>query len=424
MPGQSTRLTVFGLMVDAVTVEVAGLRAEGVRPLLMKGPLLAELYEGAARPYADTDLLVAPDAAAAAERLWARWASPRPSATRTSPTRWPATPGGASGRRGGPAPDAAAVSRAGRGVGRGVRGRADHRAWRRGGRGGGPETTALLAALHPLHHRMEELKPVRDLEAAVAGLPEEIWIAAAGLADRLGAGPAMAAGLRLVPEGQSWPGGWGSPPRSPPSCAARRGREPRGPGHRAPRRRPRDAGPREGAGPCAVAPPTAMRAWYSLARRGRAGLVAAYLLRAARVVSQVPSALGAWREARGAPDRRAPTAAASGWRAQTGTPVRARRRGRAHRRPALGLHALGHHGEVPVPGHVGTALTMAMSPSQVVELLDEGPVELEEVEWQAAQVGQRRLAGTEVVEGGRTPMSLTRVERAMEVSDGRAARSR
>ena len=146
---------------------------------------------------------------------------------------------------------------------------------------------------------MEELKPVRDLEAALAGLPEEAWLAAAGLAARLGAEQALAAGLRLVPEGQALADRLGLPADLTPRLALLAGGEnpvalgiERLAGARGARARARVLGR-------ALWPkPTAMRAWYALARRGRGGLAAAYLLRPVSLVSQVPSALGAWREAR------------------------------------------------------------------------------------------------------------------------------
>ena len=204
-PGQGTRLTVFGLMVDAVTVEVTtALRAAGVRPLLMKGPLLAELYEGAARPYADTDLLVAPDAAPEAERTLGSLGFSQAERDEDFPDplaghAWRRDTGGVVDLHRTLPLVAAAPAEVWEAVSEGAR------AISLGGEeveAVGPETTALLAALHPLHHRMEELKPVRDLEAAVSGLPEETWIAAAGLAARLGAEQALAAGLRLVSEGR------------------------------------------------------------------------------------------------------------------------------------------------------------------------------------------------------------------------------
>lgn len=300
--GQGARLTVFGLMVDAVTVEVAtAMRTAGVRPLLMKGPLLAELYDGAARPYADTDLLVAPGAAGEAERTlrslgfsqaerdedfpdplaghaWRRPGGGVVDLHRTLPLVWAA-----------PAEVWEAVSEGARVVSLG--GEEVETV--------GPDTTALLAALHPLHHRMEELKPVRDLEAAVSALPEEVWRSAARLAARLGAEQALAAGLRLVPEGRALADRLGLPTDLTPQLALLAGGEnpvalgiERLAGARGARARARVLAR-------ALWPkPTAMRAWYALARRGRAGLTAAYLMRPAWLLSQVPSALGAWREAR------------------------------------------------------------------------------------------------------------------------------
>ena len=53
------------LHVDSVTAEVVtAMRGAGIRPLLLKGPSIAAwLYgDGAARPYADSDLMVAPGA--------------------------------------------------------------------------------------------------------------------------------------------------------------------------------------------------------------------------------------------------------------------------------------------------------------------------------------------------------------------------
>ena len=56
------RTTALALAIDAVTAQVVtALRANGIRPLLLKGPSIAGwLYgDGAARPYGDSDLLVA-----------------------------------------------------------------------------------------------------------------------------------------------------------------------------------------------------------------------------------------------------------------------------------------------------------------------------------------------------------------------------
>jgi Uncharacterised nucleotidyltransferase len=58
------------LYVDVVTADVTKeLRARGVRSILLKGPAVAGwLYrDGTPRPYADTDLLIAPSNLAAAK---------------------------------------------------------------------------------------------------------------------------------------------------------------------------------------------------------------------------------------------------------------------------------------------------------------------------------------------------------------------
>ena len=64
MPDKSAARTaaIRALAADAVTCEVvAGLRAAGVEPVLLKGPTTADwLYPGELRSYNDTDLLVSP----------------------------------------------------------------------------------------------------------------------------------------------------------------------------------------------------------------------------------------------------------------------------------------------------------------------------------------------------------------------------
>ena len=65
----------------------------------------------------------------------------------------------------------------------------------------GPAARALHVALHAAQHGRSHPKPVQDLERAVAQLPRETWEHAARLARRLEAHEAMAAGLRLVPQG-------------------------------------------------------------------------------------------------------------------------------------------------------------------------------------------------------------------------------
>jgi hypothetical protein len=64
-----------------------------------------------------------------------------------------------------------------------------------------PEARALHIALHAIQHGATVAKPLHDLERAFAVLDEETWGAAAVLAERLDAMPALAAGLRLHPLG-------------------------------------------------------------------------------------------------------------------------------------------------------------------------------------------------------------------------------
>ncbi len=299
---EGARLTVFGLVVDSVTVEVTrALREAGVRSLLMKGPLLAELYRGEARPYADTDLLVAPGSAAASAGVLGSLGFHQSERDKD----FPKPLAGHAWRR----PDGSVVDL--------------HRSlplvsadpaevWTAVSEGSvsttlggvevetvGPDATALLAALHPLHHGMEEWKPIRDLQAALDHLPGPDWEAAARLAARLGALPALAAGLRLVPEGAILADELSLPTEITPELALLAGGE--NPVALGLDRLAGAPGARARAGLLARAllpTPAAMRNWHALARRGRPGLAAAYLLRPAWLATQAPAALSAWRAAR------------------------------------------------------------------------------------------------------------------------------
>ena len=72
---------------------------------------------------------------------------------------------------------------------------------------------------------------------------------------------------------------------------------------------------------------------------------------------------------------------------------------------ALGLDALGHHGQAEVMGQVddprgdATVVGMGVAP----EPLHEGPVDLHDVHGQPSEVGQRGVAGAEVVDGDEHP---------------------
>ena len=166
----------------------------------------------------------------------------------------------------------------------------------------GPETTALLAALHPLHHRMEELKPVRDLEAADRRAARgETWFAR-GRAGPRGWEPSRRSrrACGWCPRGRRWPGGWASTDELTPELALLAGGEnPVALGIERLAGAPGGRGRGRSSWPARCGPSrTAMRSWHALARRGRAGLAAAYLLRPFWLAAQAPAALGAWRAAR------------------------------------------------------------------------------------------------------------------------------
>ena len=66
-----------------------------------------------------------------------------------------------------------------------------------------PRASHSWPALHAAHHGRTYPRPLRDLERALDRLDRETWVAAARLAAELDAVEAFAAGLRLVPAGES-----------------------------------------------------------------------------------------------------------------------------------------------------------------------------------------------------------------------------
>jgi hypothetical protein len=200
--------------VDAATAEVlAAFEAAGVDALLLKGPALAALLytAGEQRSYSDTDLLVVPsqiDAAESALRAlgysnadsvtvtgvddvggvvhahtWMRMGSPDHSmidlhhwlaGAEASPiAAWEAlvvrrTWIQVGGRR------AAVLGRAGQ---------------------------AVHLALHAAQHGPAYGRPLDELALALERWSADVWDAAAELAEEIGATPAFAAGLRLLPRG-------------------------------------------------------------------------------------------------------------------------------------------------------------------------------------------------------------------------------
>ncbi len=197
------RAAALALRVDAVTAEiVSALRDAGVRPILLKGPSIAAwLYaDGPARPYRDTDLLLAPEALGRASRAL-RDAGFREQPGVSSYT-W--------------------FRRADRSVVDlhdtlfGVEADKAH-AWAllsketETMRIGTLEVETLshparllyvvLHAAQHASHRFEQ--PRKDLERALRHAGDQPWQEAAGLARRLRAVPTFATGLRLLPDGAS-----------------------------------------------------------------------------------------------------------------------------------------------------------------------------------------------------------------------------
>jgi hypothetical protein len=286
--------------IDALTAEVASaFTGEGIETLVLKGPVLARwLYPGEARPYVDSDLMVAPGNRARAVGALKRlgfvehrpW-MPTPLSLDIGRTTFSRSGGGGMvdlhcqlpGLDGDPD---AIWGRLSASAERQVIGGVELRVPDR-------DVVLLHVALHAAQHaNMVDGKPLEDLRRALACVKESEWSSALGLARAYRGVPAFAAGLRLLPEGGDLAcrldlGEEGSLKyallredviaeelyallsadagiRSKLTIAARRGF----PG------------------------PDYMRWWSPLARRGRRGLAGAYVWRAIWTIGQ---ALGATR---------------------------------------------------------------------------------------------------------------------------------
>jgi hypothetical protein len=156
----------------------------------------------------------------------------------------------------------------------------------------------MHAALHAAQHGGTG----RDLEVLERGLERveiEVWRAAADLAARLEAEPAFVQGLAMLPAGMELADRLGLDP--PPAIDV----ELRAAGAAEAltlSRLHRTRGPRARAALVwhkLFPPPTFMRKWSPLARRGRLGLAAAYIYRPVWVAGRAPRALRAWRSAQG-----------------------------------------------------------------------------------------------------------------------------
>jgi hypothetical protein len=294
------------MRVDLVTAEVGrAFEQAGVQAILLKGPSVAKhLYlDGTARPYGDSDLLIAEDQRPAAEAALERLGFQRHLDDRDTPgwhqvahhwirqadeaevdLHWTLTGVAAP-------PDALWTALAARTEPMRV---ADF-----GFEVLDPGGRALHVALHAAQHGAGRPRPLEDLRRALEHFGEPIWKEAARLAQELDALPAFGTGLRLLDEGRELADRLMVPAdtsveadllaTSPPPAAM-------GIEHLA-----QAKGGRARAGILLrKLVPTArfMRAWSPLARRGRLGLAAAYLGRPFWLVAQAPRGFLAWRRAR------------------------------------------------------------------------------------------------------------------------------
>jgi hypothetical protein len=153
---------------------------------------------------------------------------------------------------------------------------------------------ALLVALHAAQHGPEVPHPIEDLRRAVARADDETWRAAARLAEAIEVAHTMAEGLRLIPAGAKLAARLAlvDPALLEASAtplvlgierlASRRGARAKT------RLLARELAPS----------PDFLRWSVPLARRGRRGLLAAYLLRPLWLAWHAPRSLLAWRRAR------------------------------------------------------------------------------------------------------------------------------
>lgn len=162
-----------------------------------------------------------------------------------------------------------------------------------------PSARAFIVALHAAHHGIRAAKPYGDLVRALERVDLETWQRAAALAERLDALPAFAAGLRLAPEGVELASTLRLETHRSAELALRTaGPPPTATGYlrfaQAPGFRAKVTLLRHEFFP----PPTFLRAAYPVARRGPAGLAAAYAWRPLFLLWHSIPALLAWRRAR------------------------------------------------------------------------------------------------------------------------------
>jgi Uncharacterised nucleotidyltransferase len=297
------------LAIDATTIEVGdALREAGIDPILLKGAGLARLLydEPAQRGYVDCDLLVAPGAVAGAERVLERLGF-RPGLAEEMTAEWQRHASEWAREAGG---QRSAVD-----LHRTLMGAraSEERVWaalsaravplrigRLEVRAPDEPTMALHTALHAAQHGDGDRKHMRDLQLALERISPQAWNEAAALARELDATASFGLGLRLAPAGERLADSLGLPAAgSVPEALHAAG----APGGALALERLARSGPRARAtllARTAFPPPQHLRYFHPLARRGRLGLAAAYLVRPLDLARKLPGAVRAWRRARAA----------------------------------------------------------------------------------------------------------------------------
>ncbi len=293
------------LATDRMTADVVqALRQVGVRSILLKGPASAKwLYEDGFRPYLDSDLLVKPTDVPTAERVLSQLGFEHPGREDLPLDRpWHAH----FWVRRGPG-DSIDLHRTLIGVGvppeelwRVLSGQTETM------RVGGLDLEVLNAparALHVALHAAQDGprvgKPLQDLARALDRVPEVVWQDALAIARDLDALPAFATGLRLLPAGGSLASRLGLPLETSVEVALRATNYPElSLGFEWLASTPGIGRKLAFLGHKLLPPPAFMRAWSPIARRGRWGLIVAYVWRLIWLLAHAGPGFWAWWQAK------------------------------------------------------------------------------------------------------------------------------
>jgi hypothetical protein len=158
---------------------------------------------------------------------------------------------------------------------------------------------AVVVVLHAIHHGPDGGTPITDLRRLLARLSSAQWTDVGALARRLGVERELAAGLRLVPEGEAVAAGLDLPVVLTPELWLKSAGV--FDGAHVLERLSRTGSARDTARLvlAEVFPrPAELRYYTPLAHRGRLGLVAAYVVRPFLLVARLPGVLRSWLRAR------------------------------------------------------------------------------------------------------------------------------